>query len=116
MESMTNAPYLVPWRLDLPDIDGCARRAGIGRAEQDEFAARSHERAAAAMKSGVFDDEIVAVSVPQRRGEPVVVCDDEGVRPAPPSRPSARCGPRSPPTERSPPAPRRSSPTAPAPW
>jgi acetyl-CoA C-acetyltransferase len=108
MESMTNAPYLLPgaragYRLgdrSLVDsmthdglfcafdhqgmgaaTDGYAHRAGIGRAAQDEFAARSHERAAAAMKSGVFDDEIVAVSVPQRRGDPVVVCDDEGIRP-----------------------------------
>jgi acetyl-CoA C-acetyltransferase len=56
-------------------------RLGIDRAPQDEFAARSHELAAAAQKNGVFDDEIVAVSIPQRRGEPVQFTTDEGVRP-----------------------------------
>ncbi|WP_239335239.1 acetyl-CoA C-acetyltransferase [Frankia sp. CiP3] len=53
---------------------------GIGRAEQDEFAARSHQRAAAAIKNGLFDDEVVPVEVPQRRGDPVSVGQDEGVR------------------------------------
>jgi acetyl-CoA C-acetyltransferase len=56
-------------------------RLGIGRAEQDEFAARSHQRAAAAIKDGLLADEIVAVGVPQRRGEPVRFDADEGVRP-----------------------------------
>ncbi|WP_235608966.1 acetyl-CoA C-acetyltransferase, partial [Frankia casuarinae] len=54
---------------------------GIGRAEQDEFGAQSHQRAAAATKNGLFDDEIVPVAVPQRRGEPLVVNQDESVRP-----------------------------------
>ncbi|MGZ4620341.1 MAG: acetyl-CoA C-acyltransferase, partial [Frankiaceae bacterium] len=49
--------------------------------DQDEFSARSHERAAAAMKEGRFDDEIVPVEIPQRKGEPLVVTEDEGVRP-----------------------------------
>jgi acetyl-CoA C-acetyltransferase len=53
----------------------------VSRAEQDEFAARSHQRAAAAWKNGIFDDEVVAVSVPQRRGEPLLVREDEGIRP-----------------------------------
>jgi acetyl-CoA C-acetyltransferase len=53
---------------------------GLTRAEQDEFAASSHQRAAAAWKNGVFADEVVPVEVPQRRGDPVVVSEDEGVR------------------------------------
>jgi len=108
MESMTNAPYLLPGArggyrygdqtvIDSTAHDGlfCAfdlkgmgaatdvynKLAKIGRAEQDEFAARSHEKAAAAMKNGVFDDEIVPVSVKQRKGDPISVTDDEGVRP-----------------------------------
>lgn len=55
-------------------------RYGVTRADQDAVAARSHQRAAAAQAAGVFDDEIVGVEVPQRRGEPVVVRTDEGVR------------------------------------
>ena len=56
-------------------------RLGIGRAEQDEFAARSHQRAAAAIKDGMLAEEIVAVGVPQRRGETIRFDTDEGVRP-----------------------------------
>jgi acetyl-CoA C-acetyltransferase len=52
----------------------------LTREEQDAFSARSHQRAAAAWKNGVFEDEVVAVEVPQRRGDPVVVNEDEGVR------------------------------------
>ncbi|MDH6293275.1 acetyl-CoA C-acetyltransferase [Rhodococcus opacus] len=52
----------------------------IGREEQDTFAAASHQRAAAAWKNGLFDDEVVPVTIPQRRGEPLVVTEDEGVR------------------------------------
>jgi acetyl-CoA C-acetyltransferase len=108
MESMTNAPHLLPGArqgykygnqtvLDSMAHDGlfcafdqCAMgesteryNAGLGitREEQDEFAARSHERAAAAVKEGRFADEIVAVGIPQRRGEPIEVVEDEGVRP-----------------------------------
>jgi acetyl-CoA C-acetyltransferase len=108
MESMTNAPHLLPGArsgysygsavlLDAMAHDGLTdafdqmsmgesterynAKLGIGRAEQDEFAARSHRRAAAAMAGGLLDDEIVAVEVPQRRGEPVVVREDQGVRP-----------------------------------
>jgi acetyl-CoA C-acetyltransferase len=54
---------------------------GIGRREQDEFAAASHQRAEAATTSGAFADEIVAVRVPQRRGDALVVEHDEGIRP-----------------------------------
>jgi acetyl-CoA C-acetyltransferase len=50
------------------------------REEQDEFSARSHQLAAKAWKDGVFDDEVVAVEIPQRKGDPVVFKDDEGVR------------------------------------
>jgi len=57
-----------------------AREYGISRAASDEFAARSHRRAAAAQASGAFEKEIVPVAVPQRRGDPVIVTADEGVR------------------------------------
>jgi acetyl-CoA C-acetyltransferase len=107
MESMTNAPHLLPksrqgfkfGSVELVDsmaydgltdaFDNIAMGAsterfthqmGISRAEQDEFSARSHQRAARATKDGIFDDEIVAVPVPQRRGDPLVVTHDEGIR------------------------------------
>ncbi|WJL95825.1 acetyl-CoA C-acetyltransferase [Microbacterium sp. ET2] len=54
---------------------------GITREIQDAVAARSHQRAAAAQRAGIFDAEIVPVEVPQRRGAPVVVSADEGIRP-----------------------------------
>ncbi len=108
MESMTNAPHLLPKSrrgytygsvtlLDAMANDGLTdafdqvsmgesterynAKLGIGRQEQDEFAARSHQRAAAAIAAGLFDGEIVPVEVPQRRGDPVLVSQDEGVRP-----------------------------------
>ncbi|MEV4891733.1 acetyl-CoA C-acetyltransferase [Nonomuraea sp. NPDC050547] len=107
MESMSNAPHLLPGLrkgvkygpagiVDSMAHDGlfCAfdqvamgesterynARLGIGREEQDAFSARSHQLAAAGIKNGLFDDEIVPVEIPQRRGEPIVVKDDEGVR------------------------------------
>jgi acetyl-CoA C-acetyltransferase len=107
MESMTNAPHLLPGlrkghkygaveMLDAMAYDGLTdafdhvpmgestdrhnARLGISRAEQDEFAARSHQRAAAAQKNGLFDEEIVPVQIPQRRGDPIEVRDDEGIR------------------------------------
>ncbi|WP_433599461.1 acetyl-CoA C-acetyltransferase [Nocardia sp. CA-135953] len=52
----------------------------VSREDQDAFAAASHQRAAAAWKNGVFDDEVVPVSVPQRKGDPIVVSTDEGIR------------------------------------
>ncbi|MBF6171713.1 acetyl-CoA C-acetyltransferase [Nocardia blacklockiae] len=52
----------------------------ISRAEQDAFAAASHQKAAAAWKNGVFEDEVVPVAVPQRKGDPVLVTQDEGIR------------------------------------
>ena len=106
MESMTNAPYLLPgaragYRLgdqkvvDSMMFDGltcafdqCAmglateryNNGRITRARQDEFSARSHQLAAAAIASGKFAEEIVGVAVPQRKGDPVIVDTDEGVR------------------------------------
>ncbi|KQW04034.1 acetyl-CoA acetyltransferase [Leifsonia sp. Root4] len=108
-ESMTNAPHLLPgsrrgWpygsveMLDHAAHDGLTDAfdglsmglstersiavLGLERVEQDEFAASSHRRAGAAAESGLFADEIVPVEIPQRRGEPVVVTGDEGVRPS----------------------------------
>jgi acetyl-CoA C-acetyltransferase len=108
MESMSNGPYLLPrarggYRMgddstiDATVHDGlwCAfddahmgagsdranEHYGIERERQDAWAARSHERAADAWKNGRFDDEVTAVDVPQRRGGPVSVDTDEGVRP-----------------------------------
>ncbi len=109
MESMTNAPYLLPgaragYRMGNNEVvdsminDGlwCAFDAvhmgsgtesyvgqvgGITREAQDELAAKSHERAAAAQKEGRFTDELTPVSIPQRKGDPIVVDSDEGVRP-----------------------------------
>ncbi len=52
----------------------------LSRSEQDEFAAVSQQRAAAAWKNGIFDDEVVPVAIPQRKGDPVQVTQDEGVR------------------------------------
>jgi acetyl-CoA C-acetyltransferase len=108
MESMTNAPHLLPKSRegfkygDVPLVDSMAYDAlfdqltqqamgglteqcnaegvKLTREEQDEFAARSHQRAAEAWKNGVFDEEVVPVEIPQRKGDPVVVSQDEGVR------------------------------------
>jgi acetyl-CoA C-acetyltransferase len=107
MESMTNAPYVAPTmregtRLgDAPLIDAmihdglwCAfddrhmgsgtdemnAEYGVTREEQDAWAARSHARAARAWEAGRLGEEVVAVSVPQRRGDPVDVSRDEGIR------------------------------------
>ncbi|MEV6565431.1 acetyl-CoA C-acetyltransferase [Streptomyces kronopolitis] len=106
-ESMTNAPHLLPKSregykygavemLDAMAHDGLTdafeniamgestekhnTRLGIARAEQDEIAARSHQRAAAAQKNGLFEAEITPVEIPQRKGEPVVFSKDEGIR------------------------------------
>jgi acetyl-CoA C-acetyltransferase len=108
MESMTQAPYLLPgarggYRIGdatLVDsmmydglfcaFDNCAMGLGteryngadgVSRERQDAFSALSHERAAAAIKEGKFAEEIAPVSVPQRKGDPLVVDTDEGVRP-----------------------------------
>ena len=106
MESMTNAPYLLSgaragYRIGDQSVvdsmmfdgltcafDHCAmglateryNNGSISRERQDEFSARSHALAAAAIASGRFAQEIVAVPVPQRKGDPVMVTTDEGVR------------------------------------
>jgi len=59
---------------------GNTGEVGFTRAEQDEFSARSHQLAARAWKDGLFDDEVVAVSIPQRKGEPTDFKFDEGIR------------------------------------
>jgi len=108
MESMTRAPHLLMgsrdgWAygsievLDHMAYDGLTdaydaesmgasterhnERFEVSREDQDAVAARSHQRAAAAQQAGVFDAEIVPVEIPQRKGEPVVVTRDEGIRP-----------------------------------
>ncbi len=65
----------------IETAENLASDYGIDRAAADEFAVRSHRRAASARDRGAFDDEIVAVEVPQRRGDPIVFGRDEGVRP-----------------------------------
>ena len=106
MESMTNAPYLAQGargglrygNAELADaivkdglwcaFDACLMGLGterytaatISREQQDEFAMKSNLRAADAMASGRLAEEIVAVSIPQRKGDPVIFADDEGVR------------------------------------
>jgi len=64
----------------IETAENLASDYGIDREAADAFAARSHQRAAAAMQAGAFDEEIVAVEVPQRRGEPVTFDRDEGIR------------------------------------
>jgi acetyl-CoA C-acetyltransferase len=107
MESMTNAPHVLvgsregvkygDWTMKdsmahdalFCAIDGLAMglstenyntRYDLTREEQDEFSARSHQLAARAAKDGLFDDEIVPVSIPQRKGDPIEFSVDEGVR------------------------------------
>lgn len=107
MESMSNAPYLLPkarWGLRMGDStvtdlmvhDGlscsftdahmgtygnrAAKEMEISREEQDQWAFRSHQRAVAAIENGLFAEEIVAVEVPQRKGAPLVVAEDEAPR------------------------------------
>lgn len=107
MESMSNAPYVLPkarWGLRMGDaqlqdlmlLDGLtccftgvhmgtygnstAEEFKITREDQDEWAYRSHQRAIDAMEKGVLAEEIVPVSVPQRKGEPVVIKEDEAPR------------------------------------
>jgi acetyl-CoA C-acetyltransferase len=65
----------------IETAENLATEFGITRDEADAYAARSHQRAAAAWAAGLFDEEIEPVHVPQRRGEPVIVATDEGVRP-----------------------------------
>ncbi|MFJ9320809.1 acetyl-CoA C-acetyltransferase [Streptomyces globisporus] len=106
-ESMTNAPHLLPKSregykygaiemLDSMAYDGLTDayenipmgestekhngRLGLDRAVQDEIGALSHQRAAAAQKNGLFEAEITPVEIPQRKGDPVLFSQDEGIR------------------------------------
>jgi acetyl-CoA C-acetyltransferase len=108
MESMSQAPYLLPkarWGVRLGDAelvdsmiydglwstftgqhmgessDEINDELGIGREEQDRWAARSHQRAHAAWEGGRMSEEAVTVEVPQRKGDPMVVDRDQGIRP-----------------------------------
>ena len=65
---------------NLTESKNQERGQRISREEQDAFAAASHQNAARAWKDGLFDDEVVPVSIPQRKGDPVVVAQDEGIR------------------------------------
>ncbi len=107
MESMTNAPHLLTksregfkygdvtmtdhmaydglWDVFTDQPMGALTETRndadqFTREEQDAFAARSHQLAAQAWKNGLFDDEVIGVEIPQRKGDPVVFKDDEGVR------------------------------------
>jgi acetyl-CoA C-acetyltransferase len=104
MESMSNVPYYAPamrWGNkygDVQFVDGlakdgltdvydgkamgnaaelCAKECGISRAQQDAFAITSYQRSQAAIHAGKFDNEIVPVEIPQRKGDPVVISRDE---------------------------------------
>ncbi len=107
MESMTQAPHILPTSRtgvkygDTTLVDSMAydglwdvftdaamgeltentnKKLGISREDQDAFSAQSHQRAALATKNGLFDDEIVTVEIPQRKGDPIAFREDEGVR------------------------------------
>ncbi|HEY2191077.1 MAG TPA: acetyl-CoA C-acetyltransferase [Actinomycetospora sp.] len=107
MESMSEGPYLLPKArrgykygsgtiLDATEYDALtdvydhesmgasterfSKAIGLSRQAMDEFSALSHQRAADAAKNGRFDAELAPVSVPQRKGDPLVVTEDEGVR------------------------------------
>jgi acetyl-CoA C-acetyltransferase len=108
IENMSQSPYLVGYKARFDGLGmgdgaltdsliqglGCpvnlyhmgvtaenvAERFGVSREDQDELAAVSHERAVAAIKGGRFDHQISPVTVPQRRGDPIIVSKDEGPR------------------------------------
>ena len=107
MESMSNAPYYLPrireglrmgdgQVVDAMILDGLwcafdnchmgitgehvADKYGVSRAEQDAYAARSHQKAASATREGWFKDEILTVSIPQKKGDPIVIDRDEPIR------------------------------------
>jgi acetyl-CoA C-acetyltransferase len=65
----------------IETAENLAKEYGITRAESDAYAARSHARAAAAWAEGRFADEIVPVTIPQKKGDPVIFAKDEGIRP-----------------------------------
>ncbi len=108
IENMSQSPYLIGYKARFDGLGmgdgaltdsltkglGCpvnlyhmgvtaenvAERFGVSREDQDELAAISHQRAVAAIKDGRFDHQISSVTVPQRRGDPIVVSRDEGPR------------------------------------
>ncbi|WP_020523208.1 acetyl-CoA C-acetyltransferase [Catelliglobosispora koreensis] len=107
MESMTNAPHLLigqrsgykygdvvikdhmaldgltdPWdKIAMGEsTEKAGTKHGISREEQDAFSAASHQKAAAAQKNGAFAEEIAPLTLPQRKGDPIVLSEDEGVR------------------------------------
>ncbi|MFY9487892.1 MAG: thiolase family protein [Solirubrobacterales bacterium] len=110
VESMTRAPFVmakhdkpwsrgpvevhdttIGWRFINPNFphstesmgvtgENVAERYNVSREDQDAFAALSHQRAAKAWDDGLFDDEVIAVEVPQRKGDPIAVARDEGIR------------------------------------
>ena len=145
MESMSNAPYLLPkaregYRLGHGQVidsmikDGlwdaykdvhmgdcaelCAKEKAITRADQDAFAAESYRRAQRAQAEGKFKPEIVALEIPQRKGPPMVVADDE--EPGKGRRSRSRASSALPATPRrpsgSPPRPRGRSPSCSPRW
>ena len=65
----------------IETAENVGREYGISREEQDEWAVRSHARAVAAMEAGLFDDETIPVTVPQRKGDPLTITRDEHPRP-----------------------------------
>jgi acetyl-CoA C-acetyltransferase len=108
MESMSNAPYLMPrvregLRMGNGEVvdamindglwcafENChmgnsgevvAEHYHVGRAAQDEYAARSHQKAAHATDEGAFEEEIVPITIPQKKGDPIVIDRDEAIRP-----------------------------------
>ena len=108
MESMSNGPYLSPGArqglrlghgelIDATVHDGLwdiyndfhmgmtgelvSEKYEVGRGEMDEYALKSHQKAAQAIKDGKFKDEILSVSIPQRKGKAILLEDDESVRP-----------------------------------
>jgi acetyl-CoA C-acetyltransferase len=107
MESMSQAPYLLPgarWGMRMGNdrivdsmvydglwstftdahmgdsSDEVNRELSLGREEQDSWAARSHQRAAAGWEAGRLAEEVAPVEIPQRKGDPVIVAKDEGIR------------------------------------
>lgn len=107
MESMTNIPFYVPnarWGYKFGDgalVDGLSKdglqdaykkeamgifadatavKYGITREEQDAFAVQSYKRSAAATESGLFKDEIIPITIPQRKGDPIIMTEDEEFR------------------------------------
>src|SRR5699024_8667334 len=65
----------------IETADVLAAQQGVTREESDEYSVRSHQRAVDAWDKGLFDEQVVPIEVPQRKGDPVVFAKDEGMRP-----------------------------------